>query len=43
MKITILMGSPNRKGSTSILVDEFNRGAEEAMMGKRDLDLSVKN
>ena len=24
------MGSPNRKGSTSILVDEFNRGAEEA-------------
>ena len=29
MKITILMGSPNRKGSTSILVDEFIRGARE--------------
>lgn len=30
MKITILMGSPNRNGSTSILADEFRRGAEEA-------------
>lgn len=30
MKITILMGSPNRKGSTSILVEEFQRGAREA-------------
>ena len=30
MKITILMGSPNRNGSTSILTDEFKRGAEEA-------------
>ncbi len=30
MKITILMGSPNRNGSTSILVNEFKRGAEEA-------------
>ena len=30
MKITILMGSPNRRGSTSILADEFKKGAEEA-------------
>ena len=29
MNITILMGSPNRKGSTSILVEEFVRGAKE--------------
>jgi multimeric flavodoxin WrbA len=30
MKITVLMGSPNRNGSTSILVENFKRGAEEA-------------
>ena len=30
MKIVILMGSPNRKGSTSILVDSFVEGAEAA-------------
>ena len=30
MKITVLMGSPNRKGSTSILVENFTKGAEEA-------------
>ena len=30
MKITVLMGSPNRKGSTGILVDEFKKGAEES-------------
>ena len=30
MKIIILMGSPNRKGSTSILVEQFIKGAEEA-------------
>ena len=30
MKITILMGSPNRNGSTRLLVDEFIRGAEES-------------
>lgn len=30
MKIMILMGSPNRNGSTGILVENFNRGAEEA-------------
>ena len=30
MKITVLMGSPSRHGSTAILVQEFARGAEEA-------------
>lgn len=30
MKIIILMGSPNRKGSTSILLENFVKGAEEA-------------
>ena len=30
MKIVILMGSPNKKGSTSILVDSFKKGAEES-------------
>ena len=30
MKIVILMGSPNRNGSTNILVSEFVKGAEEA-------------
>ena len=30
MKIVVLMGSPNRNGSTSILIKEFKRGAEEA-------------
>ena len=30
MKITILMGSPNKNGSTSLLVNEYVRGAKEA-------------
>ena len=30
MKITILFGSPNRKGSTNIIVENFVRGATEA-------------
>lgn len=29
MNITVLMGSPNRDGSTALLVSEFRRGAEE--------------
>lgn len=29
MKIIVLMGSPNAKGSTSILAEQFRRGAEE--------------
>lgn len=30
MKITVLMGSPNRSGSTNILVEEFACGATDA-------------
>ena len=30
MRIIVLMGSPNKKGSTAILVDEFCRGARES-------------
>lgn len=30
MRIVVLMGSPNRKGSTSILVESFARGAADA-------------
>ena len=30
MRIIVLMGSPNKKGSTAILVDEFCRGAGES-------------
>ena len=30
MKIVVLMGSPNLKGSTSILAEKFKRGAEES-------------
>ena len=30
MKIVILVGSPNKKVSTSILVDSFQKGAEES-------------
>ena len=30
MKIVVLMGSPNRKGSTSMLADSFAKGAAEA-------------
>jgi multimeric flavodoxin WrbA len=30
MKITVLFGSPNRNGSTSILVENFVKGATEA-------------
>ena len=39
MKITILMGSPNRDGSTSILVDEFRRGAKQAGHSVNILDV----
>ena len=30
MKILILGGSPNRNGSTQILIESFSRGAREA-------------
>ena len=30
MKITVLMGSPNKKGSTAILVEQFKKGGQES-------------
>ena len=30
MKITVLMGSPNKKGSTAILEEQFKKGAQES-------------
>ena len=30
MKILVLGGSPNRNGSTKILIESFSRGAREA-------------
>ena len=35
MKIVIIMGSPNKKGSTSILVDSFKKGAEERVQQRQ--------
>ena len=43
MKITILMGSPNSKGSTSILVENFMKGAEEAGHSCEVLDVCHAN
>ena len=43
MKIVILMGSPNRKGSTSILVDHFVKGATEAGHACEILDVCHMN
>ncbi len=43
MKITVLMGSPNRKGSTSLLVNEFVRGAEEAGHSTEVIDVCHGN
>ncbi len=40
MKIVILQGSPNIKGSTNILVDEFSNGAKEAGHSIVRFDLS---
>lgn len=37
MKIVLLQGSPNKKGSTHILAEEFSRGAREADTAYRDL------
>ena len=40
MKIVILQGSPNKKGSTNILTEEFTRGAKEAGHEVRRFDLT---
>lgn len=39
MKIIVLMGSPNRNGSTSVLTDNFKRGAEESGHSVEILDV----
>lgn len=43
MKIVVLMGSPNRKGSTSILVESFARGAAEAGHSYEIIDVCHAN
>lgn len=40
MKIVILMGSPNRRGSTSILVENFVKGAEDTGHQCEIIDIS---
>ena len=43
MKIVILMGSPNRNGSTSILADSFKKGAEESGHSVEGIDVCKLN
>ena len=43
MKIFILMGSHNKKGSTAMLVDHFIRGATEAGHACEILDVCRMN
>lgn len=43
MKIVILQGSPNKKGSTNILVDEFTRGAESSGNSVIRFDIAAMN
>lgn len=40
MKIIVLQGSPNRGGSTGILVEEFSRGAKEAGHSVQRIDIA---
>lgn len=43
MKIIILQGSPNKKGSTAILTEEFEKGAEEAGHDVEIIDVAHAN
>ena len=43
MKITVLMGSPNAKGSTSILAERFRAGAVEAGHEVEVIDVASQN
>src|SRR5699024_9264211 len=43
MKIVILQGSPNKKGSTNILVENFSKGAEAAGHSVIRFDLDEMN
>ena len=40
MNILILQGSPNRKGSTALLCNEFERGAREAGHATERIDVA---
>ena len=42
MKIVILQGSPNKRGSTSILTESFTQGATEAGHMVERIDISSK-
>ena len=43
MKIVILQGSPNIKGSTSLLVEAFTKGAEESNHEVKRIDITKMN
>ena len=43
MKITVLMGSPNRSGSTAILAESFAKGAKEAGHSVEIIDVCHAN
>ena len=43
MKIIVLKGSPNTKGSTSILIEEFVKGANESAHDVRVIDVAHAN
>lgn len=43
MKIVILQGSPNKKGSTNILAESFSQGAEAAGHSVVRFDLAEMN
>ena len=43
MNITVLPGSPNKKGSTNILVEEFTKGAENSGHSVRRFDIAEMN
>lgn len=43
MKIIILQGSPNKNGSTSILVEEFTRGAKSSGHSVKRFDIAEMN
>lgn len=42
MKIIILQGSPNKKGATDILTEQFTKGAKEAGHSVKRIDLTDK-
>lgn len=43
MKIVILQGSPNKKGSTSLLAESFTKGAQEAGHEVERFDIAKMN